>query len=138
VSDLHVYAHTATPTVIDKPRVEFDRDIANRVDQAEDNNDYAGWYCVRTDSFPCPAPGCDFIAFFMTVAHHIVVWPAKDDPMLLTYARDAAKLGRNPRVVDYDPDFGPCIPFDLWVNLGRPVHGKLPDPDGWADNWKRL
>ena len=22
------------------------------------SDDYHGWYCVRTDPFPCPAPGC--------------------------------------------------------------------------------
>jgi hypothetical protein len=69
VPEIHPHAHAAAPTVIDKPRVEFDRDIANRVEEVEDTNDYAGWFCVRTDSFPCPAPGCDFIAFFMTAAH---------------------------------------------------------------------
>ncbi len=21
-----------------------------------------GWHCVRTDPFPCPAPGCAFVA----------------------------------------------------------------------------
>jgi hypothetical protein len=24
----------------------------------EDGGDYDGWFCVRTDPFPCPASGC--------------------------------------------------------------------------------
>src|SRR5581483_12331196 len=42
--------------------------------QEDDGGDHAGWWCVRTDPFPCPASGCTFIAEFMTAAHLILVW----------------------------------------------------------------
>src|SRR5205807_2155510 len=36
---------------------------------AGDEADHAGWFCVSTDPFPCPASGCSFVAVFMTAAH---------------------------------------------------------------------
>ena len=45
----------------------------------EDGGDYDGWFCVRTDPFPCPASGCTFVAEFMTAAHLILVWQELDD-----------------------------------------------------------
>jgi hypothetical protein len=62
-------------------------------------SDHAGWFCVRTDPFPCPAAGCTFLAEFMTAAHLILVWQEKDDPNLLRHAARAKQVGRNPRVV---------------------------------------
>ena len=44
------------------------------------SDDYLGWYCVRTDPFPCPAPGCTFVAGHMTAAHLVLVWEERDDP----------------------------------------------------------
>ena len=52
----------------------------------DDSADHAGWWCVRTDPFPCPASGCTFIAEFMTAAHLILVWQEQDDPNLLKQA----------------------------------------------------
>lgn len=46
----------------------------------EEDGDHDGWFCVRTDPFPCPAPQCTFIAEFMTAAHLILVWQERDDP----------------------------------------------------------
>ena len=46
-------------------------------------DDHSGWYCVRTDPFPCPANGCTFVADFMTAAHLVLVWEERDDPNLL-------------------------------------------------------
>ncbi len=46
----------------------------------EDGESHAGWYCVSTDPFPCPAPGCAFVAEFMTAAHLVLVWQERDDP----------------------------------------------------------
>jgi len=40
----------------------------------DDAGDHAGWWCVRTDPFPCPANGCTFVAEFMTAAHPVLVW----------------------------------------------------------------
>ena len=56
----------------------------------------------RTDPFPCPAAGCDFVAEFMTAAHLILVWEERDDPNLLRHAERAKQVGRNPRVVAYE------------------------------------
>ncbi len=59
--------------------------------------DYSGWFCVRTDPFPCPAEGCTFVAVFMTAAHLILVWEQRDDPNLLHHAQRAKEVGRNPQ-----------------------------------------
>jgi hypothetical protein len=85
--------------------------------------DHSGWFCVRTDPFPCPASGCSFVADFMTAAHLILVWEEKDDPNLLRHAARAREVGRNPRVVGYEPSFGPSASYYAWEAAGRPVHG---------------
>src|SRR4051812_39855980 len=106
-----------------EPRVEFDSAVEVR--REDDDADYSGWYCVRTSPFPCPAGGCDFVAEFMTAAHLIIVWASKDDPMLLASAQNAVTVGRDPRVVEYEQAFGPCIAWDEWVTIGRPIHARL-------------
>ena len=40
----------------------------------EETGDLDGWFCVRTNPFPCPAAGCAFVADFMTAAHLILLW----------------------------------------------------------------
>jgi hypothetical protein len=87
------------------------------------DSDHAGWYCVSTAPFPCPADGCDFVAEFMTAAHLILVWEERDDPNLLRHAERAKQVGRNPRVVSYEPGFGPSASYYAWEAAGRPVHG---------------
>ncbi len=89
----------------------------------EGGDDHAGWFCVRTDPFPCPAEGCSFVAQFMTAAHLILVWEERDDPNLLRHAQRAKEVGRNPRVVEYRPEFGPSASYYAWEAAGRPVHG---------------
>lgn len=89
----------------------------------EGAEDHAGWYCVRTDPFPCPASGCAFVAVFMTAAHLILVWENRDDPNLLRHAHRAKEVGRNPRVTEYEPGFGPSASYYAWEAAGRPVHG---------------
>jgi hypothetical protein len=91
--------------------------------QDDDSADHSGWYCVRTDAFPCPAAGCTFVAEFMTAAHLILVWQEQDDPNLLWHAQRAKEVGRNPRVVSYEPSFGPSASYYAWEAAGRPVHG---------------
>ena len=86
-------------------------------------DDHAGWFCVRTDPFPCPARGCGFVADFMTAVHLVLVWEERDDPNLLWHAQRAKDVGRNPRVVDYEPAFGPSASYYAWEAAGRPVHG---------------
>ena len=89
----------------------------------DDGAGYEGWFCVRTDPFPCPAAGCVFVAEFMTAAHLILVWEERDDPNLLWHAQRAKEVGRNPRVVDYEEPFGPSASYYAWEAAGRPVHG---------------
>jgi hypothetical protein len=89
----------------------------------EDDGDHSGWFCVRTDPFPCPAPGCTFVAVFMTAAHLVLVWQERDDPNLLRHAQRAKEVGRNPRVVSYERDYGPSASYYAWEAAGRPVHG---------------
>ena len=85
-------------------------------------DDHAGWFCVRTDPFPCPANGCTFVADFMTAAHLVLVWEERDDPNLLWHAQRAMEVGRNPRVVPYENGFGPSASYYAWEAAGRPVH----------------
>jgi hypothetical protein len=101
-------------------------ELAHDVDSEllhDDSADHAGWFCVRTDPFPCPAPNCGFVADFMTAAHLILVWEVRDDPNLLWHAQRAKDVGRNPRVVSYEIDFGPSASYYAWEAAGRPVHG---------------
>jgi hypothetical protein len=85
--------------------------------------DHAGWFCIATDPFPCPAQGCSFVALFMTAVHLILVWENRDDPNLLRHAQRAKEVGRNPRVVTYEAAFGPSASYYAWEAAGRPVHG---------------
>jgi hypothetical protein len=89
----------------------------------EGAEDHAGWFCVRTDPFPCPASGCVFVANFMTAAHLILVWEQRDDPNLLRHAQRAKEVGRNPRVTEYERAFGPSASYYAWEAAGQPVHG---------------
>ena len=89
----------------------------------EDGDDHLGWFCVRTDPFPCPAPDCTFVAVFMTAAHLVLVWEERDDPNLLRHAQRAKEVGRNPHIVSYEPGYGPSASYYAWEAAGRPVHG---------------
>jgi hypothetical protein len=89
----------------------------------DSDEDRSGWFCVRTDPFPCPASGCTFVAEFMTAVHLILVWIERDDPNLLWHAQRAKEVGRNPRIVPYEPSFGPSASYYAWEASGRPVHG---------------
>jgi hypothetical protein len=89
----------------------------------DDDGDHIGWQCVATDPFPCPAAGCEFVAKFMTAAHLVLVWQERDDPNLLWHAERAKEAGRNPRIVEYQPSFGPSASYYAWEAAGRPVHG---------------
>ena len=37
--------------------------------------DHAGWFCVATDPFPCPADGCTFVAHFFFSFSQLVSVP---------------------------------------------------------------
>jgi hypothetical protein len=120
---------TALDTFVAPPRQVFDQEVDAARDDEE--RDYSGWFCIATAPFPCPADGCTFVALHMTAAHLIVVWPQQDDPKLLAQARNAQQAGRKPRIVEYEQAMGPCIPIDVWLRAGRPVHGQHSAPDGW-------
>ena len=92
---------------------------ADELWEDDENGDHDGWFCVRTDPFPCPASGCSFIAEFMTAAHLILVWETTDDPNLLKHAARARDVGRNPRVTGYRSEFGPSASYYAWVAAGR-------------------
>src|SRR5262249_15122722 len=83
----------------------------------------SGWFCVKTDPFPCPARGCTFVAEFMTAAHLILVWEVSDDRNLLRHAARAKEVGRNPRITEYAQSFGPSASYYAWEAAGGPVHG---------------
>jgi hypothetical protein len=85
--------------------------------------DHSGWFCVRTNPFPCPAAGCTFVAGFMTAAHLILVWEQADDPNLLHHAQRAKEVGRNPRILEYEHSYGPSASYYAWEAAGGPVHG---------------
>jgi len=88
-----------------------------------EETDHSGWFCVRTNPFPCPAAGCTFVAGFMTAAHLILVWEQADDPNLLHHAQRAKEVGRNPRILEYEHSYGPSASYYAWEAAGGPVHG---------------
>ena len=108
-------------------RLLLEEDLVQAPDEelwtGDGSEEHAGWFCVSTSPFPCPAAGCDFVAEFMTAAHLILVWQERDDPNLLRHAQRAKQVGRDPRVVSYEPGFGPSASYYAWEAAGRPVHG---------------
>ena len=105
---------TDTPT-IRPPAIDEDLDVT------DGGTDYTGWWCVATDPWPCAR--CGVVVHYMTAAHMVVVWPARDDPNLLHHAGRAQRAGRNPRVVAYERSMGTPLPYYAWESHGRPVCG---------------
>ncbi|MCU0309306.1 MAG: hypothetical protein MUE51_16400 [Thermoleophilia bacterium] len=107
--------------------IHLSREV-REVDQEEElwtddsGQDYTGWYCIATDPWPCPADGCSFVAMHITAAHLVICWPEMDDPNLLTHAQIAKEVGRNPKVVEYEPVMGAACSYYQWIAAGRPVH----------------
>lgn len=104
------------------PLVEEEFDLEEELWTDDSGEDYSGWYCVRTDPWPCPAEGCGFVAQFLTAAHLVIVWPEMDDPALLRHAVAARDVGRNPKPTVYEPAFGPACSYYQWEAAGHPVH----------------
>jgi hypothetical protein len=97
----------------------------------DSGTDYTGWFCVRTNPWPCPAEGCSFVAMFLTAAHLVIVWPERDDPTLLRHSAVARDVGRNPRIEQYEASFGPACSYYQWEAAGNPVHGvRAPEAQG--------
>lgn len=83
-------------------------------DEAEDIDDEP-WYCLQIDEFYCR--DCNSIQEFLHLqlrkGHpRIVVFPEKDDPLLLDVATDWQKAQKNPRIVQYEIGFGTCVPIE--------------------------
>jgi hypothetical protein len=112
------------------PGVDDDVDQDEELWIDDSGQDYSGWYCVRTDPWPCPAAGCTFVAQFLTAAHLVIVWPEMDDPSLLRHAAAARDVGRNPRPDVYEPAFGPACSYYQWEAAGHPVHAVRGAGDG--------
>lgn len=112
-----------TPGTITLDDIEEFSGIDEELWTDDSGDDYTGWFCVSTDPFNCPAEGCTFVARHMTAAHLIIVWPEIDEPSLLRHAAHARKVGRNPKVIEYEPAMGPACSFYQWEAAGNPVHG---------------
>lgn len=119
------------------PEGDLDEEIEEELWTDDSGEDYAGWYCVRTEPFPCPAEGCEFIADFLTASHLVIVWPEIDDPSLLRHCAAARDVGRNPRPTEYERGFGPACSYYLWEAAGFPVHAVRKDDRGVYDKKPR-
>lgn len=78
----------------------------------EDMEDDGPWFCLACKPFFCSdckrTQRYAHIYFDMATVP-IVIFDEKDDDTLLMCAMHWQKEGRNPRVVDYHPDFGLSI-----------------------------
>jgi hypothetical protein len=115
-----------SPITIQEPMIaepEFEIEIDEELWTDDSGEDYTGWYCVRTDPWPCPAAECTFVATHLTAAHLVIVWPEIDDPSLLRHSAAARNIGRNPKVETYEVSMGPACSYYQWDAAGNPVHG---------------
>lgn len=115
------------PEVLDPVLPGGDLDAEEELWTDDSGEDYAGWYCVRTDPWGCPAVGCQFVARFLTASHLVIVWPESDDPSLLRHCAAARDVGRNPRPTVYERAFGPACSYYQWEAAGHPVHAVRSD-----------
>jgi hypothetical protein len=119
------------------PVVEEEFGLEEELWTDDSGEDYSGWYCVRTDPWPCPAEGCPFVAQFLTAAHLVIVWPEMDDPALLRHAAAARDVGRNPKPTVYEPAFGPACSYYQWEAAGHPVHAIRGGDAGGGDVYSK-
>jgi hypothetical protein len=75
----------------------------------DDNEDYTGWFCVKTEPYICACG--KFIAKFFTYCHIILVWPDVDDNHMLTMCTVAKEHGRDPKVIPFKNEYGKCISY---------------------------
>lgn len=91
---------------------------------SEDEDELSGWFCIKTNPFPCPNPECGMIVNYCTAMHKIIIWPRKDDPDMLDVAQDCLEVGRNPHIIEYEQAMGEAITYDALMHSGRGrVHG---------------
>lgn len=73
--------------------------------------DDGSWYCVNVNEYRCP--DCRTLVEFahISLQRHpaIIIAEAKDDDILLEIAIVAQQLERNPKIIEYEPDFGLSI-----------------------------
>ena len=90
----------------------------------DDDPDRDGWFCVRTDPFPCPASGCTYVATFMTAAHLILVLAGVRTIRTCSgMLRAPATWGGIRGSSGTGPTTGPSASYYAWIAAGRPVHG---------------
>src|SRR5436309_245687 len=89
----------------------------------EDGQEHVGWFCVRTDPFPCPAPDCEFVAEFMTAAHRLAVLAVGSPPT----ATEPPRFVPSDRVALLKERLGPELGGQSVCGLH--VHLSVPDPD---------
>ena len=85
--------------------------------------DYAGWFCVATDPFPCPADGCTFVAMFMTAAHLILVWEHVTTRTCSATRSGRRRSGATRGSCATSRRSAPSASYYAWEAAGRPVHG---------------
>jgi hypothetical protein len=81
--------------------------------------DFSGWFCIATEPYACPCGQAT--VSFCTVAHIILVWPTMDDPRMIEMARFLkSEDKRNPRIVEYENEFGKCISYYKFKATRKP------------------
>lgn len=91
------------PAVLDRPGT------VERVDDGSGGDSgVEGWFCITTDPWVCPDCKQLFQHVISDEDHRIVVWPEKDDPNLLRWAKKAVEIRLNPRVKEYEESMGRC------------------------------
>ena len=52
------------PSTIEQGSIVFEEQVVQdeEIWHDDDSGDHDGWFCVRTDPFPCPADGCTYVA----------------------------------------------------------------------------
>ena len=73
--------------------------------------DYEGWFCIQGELDWCGECG-EYHKFQLDwYSKCIIVWEEKDDEYLLQRCIYLKEAGKNPKVVEYKPNFGKCVDF---------------------------
>ena len=78
---------------------------------SEPDNEFEDWFCIKCNLKFCGECDKEMEFVHTSKVSEIIVWPEKDDPFMLTIAEEAMGAKRNPRIVCYEQNFGPCISF---------------------------
>lgn len=93
---------------ITKERVRVDENVDDGTGTGEDD-----WYCLTIASTRC---SCGQLMRHITIQHMIIVWPDKDDPHILYWAKKMTEAEKHPRVRAYEESMGPCISYYTYVS----------------------